>query len=162
MRLDVFLFQKGLCKSRTLASVLIKEGSVLVLQAGQFKVVKAPSFKVSEQAQIKITDSDQNKYVSRGGLKLEGALGHLGLSVDQLKVLDIGLSTGGFADCLLKNGAEVVGIDVGEGQLAAELVGKVKSYEGLNIKDLGRDEKFNSNESKDFDLVVLDVSFIYL
>ncbi len=73
-------------------------------------------------AEVQLLDSAEAKYISRGGLKLEGALAATGLSVAGLRCLDVGQSTGGFTDCLLQHGAaQVIGVDVGHGQLHERL-----------------------------------------
>lgn len=90
-------------------------------------------------AQIELLDAAEARYVSRGGLKLEAALKHVGLAVTDCKVLDVGQSTGGFTDCLLQAGAEqVIGVDVGHGQLHPKLRGdaRVLCVEGLNARSL--------------------------
>jgi 23S rRNA (cytidine1920-2'-O)/16S rRNA (cytidine1409-2'-O)-methyltransferase len=103
-----------------------------------------------------------SRYVSRGGLKLEGALQHTKLDVRGKTVLDVGLSTGGFTDCLLQAGAvKIVGIDVGQGQTDSKIKddSRVTIFESLNARDLTA-EKLGG--TKNFDLIVIDVSFISL
>ena len=88
-------------------------------------------------------DNTEAKYISRGGLKLEGALKHTGLDVAGLRCLDIGQSTGGFTDCLLQHGAaQVVGVDVGHGQLHATMRDdpRVVCIEGVNARSLTADD----------------------
>jgi 23S rRNA (cytidine1920-2'-O)/16S rRNA (cytidine1409-2'-O)-methyltransferase len=104
------------------------------------------------------------KYVSRAGLKLEGALQRTDLSVEKLICLDVGQSTGGFSDVLLAKGAaEVVGFDVGHGQLHARLRShpRLKSFEGVNARDAAEHPILRGYLNK-ADLVVGDVSFISL
>lgn len=101
----------------------------------------------------------QEKYVSRGGMKLEGALSDFGINPIGLRVLDAGSSTGGFTDCLLQNGAaQVYAIDVGTNQLHERLRSdaRVVSIERTNIKE------FEDPESLGFDLIVGDLSFVSL
>jgi len=91
------------------------------------------------EAKIELLDDAEARYVSRGGLKLEAALKHAGLAVDGLRVLDVGQSTGGFTDCLLQAGAaQVIGVDVGHGQLHQKLREdeRVLCVEGLNARSL--------------------------
>ncbi|NDD66117.1 TlyA family RNA methyltransferase [bacterium] len=112
-RLDVRLVTQGWCVSRAVAQSLVMNGQVLV---GGQKVTKAGTL-VSDDADITLL-GEMPKYVSRGGLKLEGALRSFDISVMNQWVLDIGISTGGFTDCVLQLGAKgVIGLDVGYGQL---------------------------------------------
>ena len=118
MRADQLLVAQGLAPTRSAAQRLIDAGAVQC--AG--RVLKKAGEDVSEHAQLVITDDAELRFVSRGGLKLEGALKSCGISVTGLRVLDIGQSTGGFTDVLLKAGAaHVTGIDVGHSQLHASL-----------------------------------------
>ena len=87
MRLDAFLFENGFCQSRTEAKNFILEGSVSV----NGKAVKKPAFEVFGDEDIRI-DKSSKKYVSRGGLKLEAALDHFGVSVSGIRGIDIGAS----------------------------------------------------------------------
>ena len=151
MRLDAYLANSGAISSRNKAQTLIEEGKVFV---NGNKILKA-SYQLPQGAKIEIKDG--LKYVSRGGLKLEEALAKFNIDVRGLRCIDIGASTGGFTDCLIKSGAaEVYAIDSGHGQLSSELLnlGNVKSYEGFNARNL-TEENFGK-----FDLCVMDVSFI--
>ncbi len=113
MRLDVYITEKKLCKSRALAQNLIKSGGVLV--GG--KVCERPSFKVDENSEVEIT-APPPKYVGRGGYKLEKALSEFKITLEGKVCVDIGSSTGGFTDCMLQNGAaRVYSVDVGHGQM---------------------------------------------
>src|SRR6185369_7113359 len=90
-----------------------------------------------EAAELEVTDDAELRFVSRGGLKLEGALKRCGLDVAGAVCLDVGQGTGGFTDALLQHGAaRVVGVDVGHGQLAAKLQGdaRVVALEGVNAR----------------------------
>ena len=154
MRLDVFLVTFGYADSRTQARRLIEEGSVLC--GG--KIVDKPSFSLDEESKYDIRILQKQKYVSRGGLKLEKALDVFSIDVQGLCVLDIGASTGGFTDCLLQRGAKkVYALDAGEGQLASKLIldARVINMEKYNARTLS---------VKDFScqpaMVVMDVSFI--
>jgi 23S rRNA (cytidine1920-2'-O)/16S rRNA (cytidine1409-2'-O)-methyltransferase len=124
---------------------------------------------VARKASEKVTETDQlslatrEKYVSRGGLKLEHALKHFALSVTGLSALDVGASTGGFTDCLLQHGAaRVYAIDVGHGQLAWKLRqdDRVVVMEQTNARSLTLDS-FPSSYTP-ADLAVIDCSFISL
>jgi 23S rRNA (cytidine1920-2'-O)/16S rRNA (cytidine1409-2'-O)-methyltransferase len=120
MRADQLLVQRGMAQSRSQAARLIDAGARW-LHRGQWKPLRK-SDDLLEDAQIELNDAAEAKYVSRGGLKLEGALLASGLQVRGKVCLDIGQSTGGFTDCLLQHGARgVVGIDVGHGQLHPRL-----------------------------------------
>lgn len=150
MRIDVALVELGLCESRNKAARLIENGKVTV----DGVKVKKPSEQY-EQGEIKI---EYEKYVSRGGYKLEEALDKFSLDVNGKSSLDIGASTGGFTDCLLKHGVKkAVCIDVGEGQLHTSLKNdpRVTSFEKVNARSL--DENMFGEM---FDIVVCDVSFI--
>lgn len=152
MRLDVYLVEKGFCESRSKASRLIGEGKILL----DGKAVTKPSFVVSaEEHTVTVTEND--RYVGRGGLKLEGALAHFALDVRGKRCIDVGASTGGFTDCLLQHGAAYVcAVDSGRGQLHPSLLSdiRVSSVEGFNARQLDP-ETFGY-----FDLAVMDVSFI--
>lgn len=155
MRADVFLYSRGFAKSRTHAAELIKSG---VLVCGQ-KISK-PSHDISESISnedIKITEP--SKYVSRGGFKLEAALTAFSMDISGITALDVGASTGGFTDCLLKHGAaKVYAVDVGHGQLDASLLSdnRVVNLEGVNARAMT--EEIIGHEK--FPIAVSDVSFI--
>lgn len=168
MRLDLLLVERKLATSRTQAQELIQSGLVFLKKADQNIPLLKSNFQVDEPSKnlIFVQDNLLQKFVSRGGLKLEQALAHVKLSVLNLKVLDIGQSTGGFTDCLIQHKAQlVVGIDVGHQQLHQKIrqLANVKFHEGLHVKDLSDSEPFlNSVPADKFDLVVGDVSFISL
>jgi 23S rRNA (cytidine1920-2'-O)/16S rRNA (cytidine1409-2'-O)-methyltransferase len=141
--------------SRTRAASLIMEGKVAV----NGKICTKPGTLVDINSAIKIIE-ETNPYVSRGGLKLKGALDGFKIDVKNKKALDIGASTGGFTDCLLKEGADFVYcVDVGYGQLDYHVRNheKIKNIERINIKDL----PFEKIGEK-IDICVIDVSFISL
>lgn len=156
MRIDVFLTENGIVPSRSRAKELLQKGAIRLCG----KVVTKPSYEVPESltpAEVQI-DEDENKYVGRGGYKLEAALNTFCVDVNGKVALDIGASTGGFTDCLLKNGAKkVYAIDSGTAQLHKSLFDdeRVVSIENYNARYL---------DKKDFsdviDLVTIDVSFI--
>jgi len=153
-RADELLAAGGLAPSRNKAQALIMAGEVFA--AGR-AVVKAGEMWPAETV---FTITPRRRFVSRGGVKLEGALADFGLDADGLNVLDVGASTGGFTDCLLQHGAaRVTAVDVGrdlmDSRLAAEA--RVTVVEGLNARYLA-----DSGLGREFDLAVLDVSFISL
>lgn len=154
MRADVFLFTHGFAKSRSHACSLIKDG---VFVFGE-KIPK-PSFLIPDDTPTDAIKAESKMpFVSRGGLKLEAAIEAFHISAKDLCVLDIGASTGGFTDCLLKNGAAFVyALDVGHGQLDASLLSdpRVKSLEGCNARYM-KPSLFERQP----DMAVTDVSFI--
>lgn len=154
-RLDKLLVEKGLASTRQRALPLIMEGRVIV----NGSVITKPGTLIKEDSIIEIKGKEI-PYVSRGGLKLEAAIKHFGISVKDKIAMDIGSSTGGFTDCLLKNGAKkVYCIDVGYGQLDWKLRqdSRVILYERTNIRYLDR-EKIPDK----IDIATIDVSFISL
>ena len=104
MRADVFLYSRGFAKSRTHAAELIKSG---ILINGK-KVAKPSSDIAEDTSDSEVQITNPSKFVSRGGLKLEAALTVFAIDVTDLTALDVGASTGGFTDCLLKRGAKKV------------------------------------------------------
>ena len=166
MRLDLYLVENKLAASRTQAQDFISQGYVLVASGDQKKIIDKSNYIVKSTDQVIVEANELQKYVSRGGLKLERALAKLNIDVKEKVVLDIGQSTGGFTDCLLKMGArQVVGVDVGHGQLHASLKkdARIISFENLNVKDLSMNAAFVKEVPIDkFDLVVADLSFISL
>src|SRR5471032_957124 len=153
-RLDVELVERCLAESREQAQRLILAGEVWVEGQRWDKASKL----CAASAAIEVRGGD--RYVSRGGHKMEGALTGFQLDVTGLRCLDLGASTGGFTDCLLQHGArEVVAIDVGHGQLHWRLRQdkRVVVYEGVNARDLSC---LADEQGKNFDLIVADVSFI--
>ena len=155
IRLDRLLVAHGFVKSRERGHALILAGQVLV--NGQ-KQDKAGAL-VPEDAGIRIL-GEVLPYVSRGGLKLEGALKGFKISVEGKTALDVGASTGGFTDCLLQHGAKkVYAVDVGYGQLAWKLRQdpRVITIERVNIRDIA-----SSLIPEPIDIAVIDVSFISL
>ena len=133
MRLDVFLYERGLAASRQKAKQMIEAGAVSI--GG--KTILKPAFVVDEDADPVVAAEDVMQYVGRGGLKLEGALDYFHVDVNGLTALDVGASTGGFTQCLLMRGAvRVYAVDAGHGQLAAILRSdpRVISLEGVNAR----------------------------
>lgn len=155
MRLDVYLAENGLVKSRAAAKELIVSGQV----SADGKTVLKPSFDVDEDCSVKITGG-QLRYVGRGGLKLEKALDVFGINLSERVCIDIGASTGGFTDCMLQNGAEYVyAVDVGHGQLDDKLINdsRVLNMEKTNILELSADDF-----PKELSFISADVSFVSL
>ena len=154
-RIDKLLVERGLVDSRNRAQALIMAGVVLVDE----KRVDKPSELFTADAVIRIKgDSPENRYVGRGGLKLEAALTAFSVDPAGFVCIDIGSSTGGFTDCLLKHGAErIVAIDAGTNQIVWPLRTdpRVEVRENTNARDL-KPEDFDMQ----FDLAVMDVSFI--
>jgi 23S rRNA (cytidine1920-2'-O)/16S rRNA (cytidine1409-2'-O)-methyltransferase len=185
MRADQLLVERGLAASRSQAVRLIA-GGLRWRDAGTsdaWRSVVKNKDDVPESAELELADAAEARYVSRGGLKLEGALTVTGLDVAGKLCLDVGQSTGGFTDCLLQHGAaKVVGVDVGHGQLHARLREdeRVVAIEGVNARalsaeDLQEDDEDGEDGDEDgdaaearepsapcFDLIVGDLSFISL
>lgn len=138
MRIDQLLVLRGLASTRSQAQRLIA-GGVQWQQGVDWRRVAKNGDDVPEDAALRLLDDSEARYVSRGGLKLEAALKHVGLSVKGLQCLDVGQSTGGFTDCLLQQGAKfVVGVDVGSAQLHPKLHAdpRVLCVAGLNARAL--------------------------
>ena len=154
-RADVLLFERGLAPSRERAKALVLAGRVF---SGEMRIEKAGQLLPAE---IDLTvRGDANPYVSRGGLKLAGALDDFDLDVAGRVAGDIGASTGGFTDCLLQRGAaRVYAVDVGYGQLHAKLRSdsRVVVMERTNARYLS-----SETLPEPLDLVVVDASFIGL
>lgn len=180
VRIDQLLVERGLASSRSQAQRLITAGVQWRVANGPedaWHTVRKNGDQVPEQAELQLLDEAESRYVSRGGLKLEAALRETGVAVAGLRCLDVGQSTGGFTDCLLQLGAaHVVGVDVGQGQLHANLrddprvtcIEKVNARE-LSMADLMADDADADDVDVDaapnedpFGLIVADVSFISL
>ena len=130
---------------------------------GDWKAVTKNGEELRDVAELRLLDTAETRYVSRGGLKLEGALRHSGLKVDGLRCLDVGQSSGGFTDCLLQQGAaQVVGVDVGQGQLHPQLRDdpRVVCMEKCNARELSAGALQDAGGAPPFDLIVGDLSFI--
>ena len=140
MRADVFLVDSGQATTRSQAQRLIAAGVQWRLAPTlPWNAVAKNGDDIPAGAQVQLLDASEAKYLSRGGLKLEGALAASGLAVQGLRCLDVGQSTGGFTDCLLQAGAaQVIGVDVGQGQLHERLRAdpRVIAVEGLNARHL--------------------------
>jgi len=158
-RIDKLLVEKGLCESREKAQAIILAGKVWIsLDNKNFQRITKSGIQVPENVYIRIEESFP--YVSRGGLKLEGALKIFNLNVKDYICLDIGASTGGFTHCLLLKGAKkIYALDVGKGQLHYSLRTnpRVIVMEGINARYIKPD-----HFPEKFDLITVDVSFISL
>ena len=157
MRLDLALVERGLCESREKAKRAVMAGQARV--NGQRAAKASDRVKPSDEVTLAATD----KFVSRGGHKLEHALETFGIEVAGLRVIDLGASTGGFTDCLLQRGAaSVASVDVGQGQLAWALRNdeRVHVMERTNARHLTPASFPQPFEP--FDLAVVDCSFISL
>jgi 23S rRNA (cytidine1920-2'-O)/16S rRNA (cytidine1409-2'-O)-methyltransferase len=131
---------------------LISEGKVNI----DGSVITKPSADISD-GEHTVTVTDTDKYVGRGGLKLEWAIDCFSVDVKGKRCIDVGASTGGFTDCLLQNGAaHVCAVDSGSGQLHSKLLSdiRVSSYEGYNARNL------DATTLGVFEIAVMDVSFI--
>jgi len=155
VRADQLLVARGLAESRTRAQALILAGNVF---AGDKRVAKAGDM-LAEGAELSVKGRD-HPWVSRGGIKLDHGLTHFGFDVTEAVALDVGSSTGGFADVLLSRGAaKVYAVDVGTNQLAWKLRSdpRVVVHEQTNARDLGTEII-----PEPVDIVVCDASFIGL
>lgn len=149
----MYLTENGLARSRERAKELIKNGFVLV----DGKAAKKASDDVSDENNVEVTGG-QLIYVGRGGLKLEAAVKQFGIDLSGMECVDIGASTGGFTDCMLKNGAvKVYAVDVGHDQLDASLAAdsRVVNMEKTNIRNTNKAD-FGDN----IGFVSTDVSFV--
>jgi len=153
-RLDAYLFESGLAQSREKAKALIIAGAVSVNEKRCCK----PSTLLNGAEKIEVKAADG--YVSRGGKKLEKALETFGIDLNGAAAVDVGASTGGFTDCMLRHGAaRVYAVDVGHGQLAWSLRNddRVTVMERVNARDL-TPRMF----AEDINFASVDVSFISL
>ena len=154
-RLDKFLVNNNFALTRTKSKELIKSNNVKVND----KIVTKASYIVKDHDKVEIIDTSSLKYVSRAGLKLEGAIDSFNLDLNDKIIMDIGSSTGGFTDCSLKHGAKrVVASDVGTDLMADILRDdeRVELHEQLNFKNAP------SSLFEGIDIIVSDVSFISL
>lgn len=156
-RADALLVARGLAPSRTAAQRLIDAGRV----SWSGGPIAKPAQELPADADLRVAADEEDRYVSRGGRKLAGALAHTGVPVAGRVCLDVGQSTGGFTDCLLQAGAaRVIGVDVGHDQLAARLRHdpRVVCLEGINARTLAS----AALPEPRFELIVGDLSFISL
>jgi len=155
-RIDKLLVDRGLADSRTKAQALVMAGAVLVDE----QLVHKPSELFTHESNIRIKADATQRYVGRGGIKLEAALREFAVDVNGLICLDVGASTGGFTDCLLQQGAQkVVALDVGHNQLDWKIRNdpRVEVREQINARHLAP-----GDFAERFDVVTIDVSFISL
>ncbi|AVR87389.1 TlyA family RNA methyltransferase [Thauera aromatica] len=160
-RVDQLLVSQGLAPSRTAARALVEAGRV----SHDGQPVTKPALALPPDARLAVTPAASDRFVSRGALKLEGALARSGLDVQGAVCLDIGQSTGGFTDCLLQAGAaKVVGVEVGHDQLHPRLCKEPRcvTLEGLNARRLTAADLGEHFPPRGFDLLVCDASFISL
>ncbi|MDR3746236.1 MAG: TlyA family RNA methyltransferase [Acidobacteriaceae bacterium] len=167
IRLDKALVERGLVGSRERAQAMILAGRVLVAE----QKVQKPGTPIDEGAALRLLGDDL-RYVSRGGLKLEGAIERWGISLDGRACIDVGASTGGFTDCMLQHGARsVLAVDTGYGQIAHKLRvdPRVSLRERCNARLLGVGELLERQESgvgeqgpeaPAISFLAMDVSFI--
>lgn len=154
-RLDIILCEKGLADSRQKAQQYIMAGEVYVNDVR----IDKPGTSVSDDARIEHRGA-ACPFVSRGGYKLDKAIGCFAINLNGTNCMDIGASTGGFTDCMLQNGANhVYCIDVGYGQLAWKLRNdeRVTNYERTNVRALTHEQV-----PQQLDFISIDVSFISL
>jgi len=153
MRLDHWLVSQGHFRSRDRAKEVILAGKIEVDQ----KIVLKPATEILDTTVVKVLQAD-NPYVSRGAVKLEGALKEFRVDVTDKVCLDVGVATGGFTDCLLRSGAKkVYAVDIGEGQLAEVILAdqRVVFRNHCDARELKL-----ADFQEILDVVVVDVSFI--
>jgi 23S rRNA (cytidine1920-2'-O)/16S rRNA (cytidine1409-2'-O)-methyltransferase len=165
MRADQLLVGRGLATTKSQAQRFIAAGVRWRLHGGPWHTVAKNGEELRETAELEVLNTDESRFVSRGGLKLDGALSRCGLNVSGWRCLDVGQSTGGFTDALLQAGAaQVVGVDVGQGQLHPRLRQdpRVVCIEKCNARELTAESLVQANPSAvaPFDLIVCDLSFI--
>ncbi|MDP5208320.1 TlyA family RNA methyltransferase [Microbulbifer sp. 2205BS26-8] len=161
-RLDQLLVQRNLANSRTHAKKLVDAGRVLISEGGSLTPARKAGQSVSALCTLEVSPLPEDRFVSRAGLKLAAILDHTGLNPKGWEALDVGCSTGGFSDCLLQRGAaSVVGVDVGQGQLAQKLLDdpRMHLFEGVNARQLAASQ-ITPYADNGFDAIVVDVSFI--
>jgi 23S rRNA (cytidine1920-2'-O)/16S rRNA (cytidine1409-2'-O)-methyltransferase len=161
-RADQLLVERGLANSRSQAQRLIAAGVDWRVGQQAWQRIDKNGAVMPQDAELLLKDDAETRYVSRGGLKLEGALRATGLQVKGWTCLDVGQSTGGFTDCLLQQGAaQVTGVDVGHGQLHTRLHAdpRVVCIEHCNARELSLAQ---CGQAHGFALIVADLSFISL
>lgn len=167
-RADKLLADRQLVASRTQAQRLISEGKVRYRLKDDWLAVAKASDRIPEDAVLDVQFDANDRFVSRGGLKLAHALASQQIDMHGSVALDIGQSTGGFTDCLLQAGCrKVVGVDVGHDQIDARLRNDVRvvCLEGVNARELDVAQLLalsavDGSEVSGFDVIVMDVSFI--
>lgn len=154
IRIDSYLVNMGYARSRTVAQKLIEAGFVTV----DGSLMRKPSALIDEEAEHSVSVTEEFKYVSRGGYKLEGIIEAGCVDVTDKICIDIGASTGGFTDCLLQKGARhVYSVDSGTDQLAPSISEdpRVTALEKTNARSLSEEQI-----PEPADIIVMDVSFI--
>jgi len=174
MRADKLLVARGLAPTRSAAQRVIEHGAVRwrPTHTGDpttWTSLRRAGEELPDDCALEILDDAELRWVSRGGLKLAPALAQAGVDVAGKRCLDLGQGTGGFTDVLLAHGAaQVVGIDVGHGQLHARLAAdrRVLCFEGVNVRGLADVDALGADLAEalgiGFDIVVADLSFISL
>ncbi len=163
MRADQLILARALAPTRSAAQRLIDHGAVRWLGPKGWAVPRKAGEDLPEDCEIEITDDAELRFVSRGGLKLSAALEHCAIDVTGMTCLDVGQSTGGFSDALLQRGAkQVVGIEVGHGQLHPQLVAdpRVTCFEGVNARDVQGSAFAAAWPLHSFGFITGDLSFI--
>lgn len=164
MRADLWLVEHHLADTRSQAQRLIADGATF-LKNGMWQPL-AKNTQLGDDSEVRLASDAERRYVSRAGLKLEGALAQSGVDVTGKTCLDVGQSTGGFSDCLLQHGAaRVVGLDVGHGQLHPRVAAHpaVQCIEKTNARDAEAVAQALGEQCLNtFDVLVMDVSFISL
>jgi 23S rRNA (cytidine1920-2'-O)/16S rRNA (cytidine1409-2'-O)-methyltransferase len=158
IRVDLLLVERGLAPSRERARAYILEGRVLVRE----QKVDKPGTTVAADSPVRLL-GEEPVYVSRGGLKLAGALDHWKISVNGMACLDVGASTGGFTDCLLQHGAaHVTAVDTGFGQISMKLRNdpRVRLLERTNARLFEPLALAAASGDPELEFLVMDVSFI--
>lgn len=173
-RIDQVLVTQKLAESRSHAQRMIADKRVSMHQGSEWRLINKAAYEITDDALLEVSPSATDKFVSRAGIKLLGALAHVQLDVSHFTCLDLGISTGGFSDCLLQsNAAHIVGIDVGSEQLHPRLKNepRITLFENLNSRYLDSDvlsdewsDRFPDADAitQNFDLIVADLSFISL
>ncbi len=153
IRADDLVLIRGICQEKSKAQALILAGEIIINEKRIDKVAE----QIPEDSVVRLRPRRGHQFVSRGGLKLEGALQDFKVSVQGLVCMDLGMSTGGFSDCLLKyNASFIYGVDVGKNLAHASLVGhpQIKIIEERHVEDLSE-----RDIDQKCDLCVADISF---
>ncbi len=164
-RADQIILQQGLAPTRSAAQRLVDARAVQWQGPKGWTTLRKSGEDLPEDAKLRVTNDDELRWVSRAGLKLEGALGVVDIDITGMRCLDVGQCTGGFTDVLLSRGAsQVVGIEVGHGQLHERLRQdpRVVCLENLNARELEGSVLAEHAPSEGFDFIVADLSFIAL
>lgn len=164
MRVDLLLVKKNLAPTRTKAQEMIRGSQVYLVRGSEKRLIAKVSEDLTEDSEFEIRQGFATEFVSRAGHKIKGAAEVLNFSVENKVCLDVGVSTGGFSDFLLRSGAQkVIGIDVGQDQTDK----KIRSHpnftllEKVNARTLSKNEVFQKTKPKEgFDFICVDVSFI--